>query len=136
MSRYLLETGIASDHINRRNEVFERARTEAARGHKIGIGTPVLGELYYGVEASATRERNLRSLAWAISTWILWPFDHVSAEEYGRIAATLRRLGRPTQQIDIQIAAIALCLGNCTVVSKDSDLSAVPGLSVENWATP
>ncbi len=39
------------------------------------------------------------------------------------------------QQVDLQIAAIALCLGNCTVVSKDSDLAAVPGLSVENWAT-
>lgn len=38
------------------------------------------------------------------------------------------------QQIDIQIAAIALSLGRCTVVSKDSDLSAVPGLDVENWA--
>jgi tRNA(fMet)-specific endonuclease VapC len=37
------------------------------------------------------------------------------------------------QQIDIQIAAIARCLGDCTVVSTDSDLSAVPGLTVENW---
>jgi tRNA(fMet)-specific endonuclease VapC len=33
----------------------------------------------------------------------------------------------------VQIAAIALTLGNCTVVSTDSDLSAVPGLTVENW---
>ena len=39
------------------------------------------------------------------------------------------------QSIDIQIAAIAQRLGNCTVVSKDSDLPDVPGLSVENWAT-
>jgi tRNA(fMet)-specific endonuclease VapC len=36
------------------------------------------------------------------------------------------------QQIDIQIAAIALSLGNCTV-SADSDLAAVPGLTVEDW---
>jgi hypothetical protein len=26
-------------------------------------------------------------------------------------------------------------MGNCTVVSKDGDLSAVPGSRVENWAT-
>ena len=37
-------------------------------------------------------------------------------------------------RIDIQIAAIALSLGNCTVVSKDSDLAEVPGLFVENWS--
>jgi tRNA(fMet)-specific endonuclease VapC len=40
------------------------------------------------------------------------------------------------QQVDLQIAAIALSLGRCTVVSEDSDLIAVPGLSVENWAVP
>jgi tRNA(fMet)-specific endonuclease VapC len=136
MSCYLFDTGIASDYINRRNGVFERAREAVARGHQIRIGTPVLGELRYGVEASATRERNLQSFRRAVSTWTLRPFDHVAAEEYGRVAAKLRRIGRPMQSIDIQIAAIALCLGNCTVVSKDSDLSAVPGLSVENWATP
>jgi tRNA(fMet)-specific endonuclease VapC len=46
----------------------------------------------------------------------------------------LQQAGRATQQVDIQIAAIALTLGNCTIVTSDSDLSAVPGLSVENWA--
>ena len=136
MSRYLFDTGIASDYINHRKGVFERAREAVARGHQIGIGTPGLGELCDGVEASATRERNRHSLQRAVSTWTLWPFDHVAAEVYGRIAATLRRIGRPMQSIDIQIAAIALCLGNCTVVSKDGDLTAVPGLPVENWATP
>ncbi len=38
------------------------------------------------------------------------------------------------QQIDIQIAAIALTIGNCVVVSKDSDLKAIPGLDVEDWS--
>jgi len=37
------------------------------------------------------------------------------------------------QQIDIQIAAIAMSIGNCTVVTTDSDLLSVPGLSIENW---
>ena len=37
------------------------------------------------------------------------------------------------QAVDIMIAAIALSLGDCTVVSTDSDLLAVPGLTVENW---
>jgi tRNA(fMet)-specific endonuclease VapC len=37
------------------------------------------------------------------------------------------------QQIDRQIAAIALTLGDCTVVSYDNDLKEVTGLKVENW---
>ena len=39
------------------------------------------------------------------------------------------------QQVDIQVAAIALTLSQCTVVSEDSDLLAVPGLSVVNWSS-
>ncbi len=39
------------------------------------------------------------------------------------------------QQVDIQVAAIALTLNQCTVVSEDSDLLAVPGLSVVNWSS-
>jgi predicted nucleic acid-binding protein len=37
------------------------------------------------------------------------------------------------QQIDIQIGATAISLGNCTVVSADSDLRAIPALDVEDW---
>jgi tRNA(fMet)-specific endonuclease VapC len=66
----------------------------------------------------------------------IWPFTTDAAEEFGRLAAELQRVGQPMQQIDIQIAAIVLTLGNTTVVSADTDLAAVPGLTVENWATP
>jgi tRNA(fMet)-specific endonuclease VapC len=70
----------------------------------------------------------------ALARLRVWPLEEKAAETYGRLYAELRRKGRPMQVTDLQIAAIALCLGNCTVVSKDSDLSAVPGLKVENWA--
>jgi hypothetical protein len=33
----------------------------------------------------------------------------------------------------MMFAALALTLGHCTVVSADSDLLAVSGLTVENW---
>jgi tRNA(fMet)-specific endonuclease VapC len=36
--------------------------------------------------------------------------------------------------IDIQIAAIALSLGDCTVVMKDCDFAAVPHLKIVDWS--
>jgi tRNA(fMet)-specific endonuclease VapC len=132
--RYLLDTGIAADYINRRHGVYERARAEVARGNRIGISVPVLAELYYGIEFSASREKNLQRLHVALPSLAIWPFTEEAAAEYGRIAAELRRTGRPMQQVDIMVAATAQTLGNCTVVTADSDLSAVPGLPVENWA--
>jgi tRNA(fMet)-specific endonuclease VapC len=134
--RYLLDTGIAGDYADDRRGVRARVRQEIARGNRVGICDPVLGELDFGVENSDTRDKNLPKLVRAVNELRVWPYTSAAAREYGRLAALLLRAGRWMQQIDIQIAAIALTLGNCTVVSSDSDLSAVPGLDVENWATP
>ena len=70
-----------------------------------------------------------------MSRLTVWPYTNEAAAEFGRLFAELRRIGRAMQQIDIQIAAVAFSLGTCTVVTADSDLSAVPGLTVENWTT-
>ena len=134
--RYLLDSGIASDYIHRRAGVHRRAQALARQGHQIGIGTPVLGELLGGILASDTREQNLPILRRNLGRFKLWPFDGPAAEEYGGLWADLRRRGRPMQVPDMQIAAIALSLGDCVVVSKDSDLRAVPGLEVEDWSQP
>lgn len=52
-----------------------------------------------------------------------------------RIAAELRRIDHPRQAVDMMIVEIALSLGNCTVISADSNQVTVLGLLVENWAT-
>jgi tRNA(fMet)-specific endonuclease VapC len=133
VNRYLLDTNTAGHYINRRFGVRERAIAEVAIGNRIGICVPVLGELWFGVENSASRDRNLQRLIVAVADWTIWPYEIAAAEEYGRIAAELKRSGRPIQQIDIQIAAVARVLGNCSVVSTDGDLAAVVGLKVEDW---
>ncbi len=133
MRRYLLDCNAAADCIFRRRNVHERVKQARAAGHKIGI--PVIGELMAGVELSQSRARNLEILERNLYLFRLWPLTPEAAREYGRLFAELRRTGRPMQTIDIQIAAIALSLGNCTVVTRDTDLSSVPGLSVEDWAT-
>jgi tRNA(fMet)-specific endonuclease VapC len=93
-----------------------------------------LGEFLHGIELSHTREKNLKIAQRGIQTVTIWPFDVTAAEEFGRLAALLKRIGRRMQIPDIQLAAVAFTLGDCTVVSSDSDLTAVPGLKVENWA--
>jgi tRNA(fMet)-specific endonuclease VapC len=136
MRRYLLDTGIVGDLINERLGVDLRFDEVRRAGNRIVTCMPVVGELFGGVEGSRTRDRNRQRLVLTLNRIPIWPFDRAAAEEFGRLDAELRRIGRSMQQIDIQIAAIALSMGNTTVVSRDSDLSAVPGLTVENWAAP
>ncbi len=134
MTRFILDTGIAGLYLDRKRGVFERAAVEVARGNRVGIAIPVLGELAFRAEGSPLRDRNILRLRQALDVWKLWLVDTAAAFEYGRIAFALKGAGRPMGQNDIMIAAVALALGNAIVVTMDSDLAAIHGLGVENWA--
>lgn len=134
MRRYLFDTGSFSNLVNRRRPTFDRAVEVIKDGHRLGICPPVLGEFYAGLELSDDPSRSRRLLRSTIRTVSIWPYDHAAAKEFGRVFAILRRIGRPMQQIDVQIAAIALTLGRTIVVSQDTDFRAIPGLDVEDWA--
>jgi tRNA(fMet)-specific endonuclease VapC len=133
MRRYLLDSNAVTAFINHREPLIAQARDARKRGDRIGTCEPVVAELFYGLEFSASREENTLRLRRALKQLKCWPFDRAAAETYGRIAAELKRIGRPMQTIDIMVASIALSLGNCIVITTDRDLLAVPGLSVEDW---
>jgi tRNA(fMet)-specific endonuclease VapC len=118
-----------------RRDVYNRAMAAVKCGAKLGTCPPVVGELYYGAKLSDDPDRHSLEIALGIKPISIWPFGLPEAEEFGRLRAELRRIGRPMQIPDIQLAAVALTLGNCTVVTSDSDLLAIPNLRVENWAT-
>ena len=133
MRRFILDTSIAGLYLDRKRGVFERAEAENAQGNRIGIAAPILAELAFRAEGSPHRDRNILRLRQALAVWNLWLVDPATAFEYGRIAFALKTIGRPMGQNDIWIAAIALTLGNTTVVTMNSDLPTIPGLTVENW---
>ena len=135
MSKYLLDSNAVADCIFQRRAVDQRAMQARREGHLIGTALPDVAEMLGGIEFSATRERNLLILNRKLSLFRLWPFTLDVAREYGRLFAELRRIGRPMQVIDMMVAATARTLTNCIVVTTDSDLSAVPGLKVEDWAS-
>jgi tRNA(fMet)-specific endonuclease VapC len=134
--RFLLDTGPAQDFLFQRRGIQERIAAARRAGAKIGICTPVLGEIIGGLEGSDSRGAAREIARRRPGKLIGWPDEKPAAYEFGRIIAEPRRMGRPMQQVDIQIAAIAFTLGNCTVVSGDGDLAAVPGLTVENGEGP
>ena len=83
MRRFLLDTGSAGDYIGRRRGVYVRGRDAVQRGDRIGIGVPVLAELWYGVENSSSRDRNAERLRRVLGDLIVWPLTEQAAEEYG-----------------------------------------------------
>ncbi len=134
MRRYILDTGIAGLYLDRKRGVYERAEAETAKGNRIGIAGPVLAELVFRAEGSPQRDRNILRIQQSLNVWRLWFMDTEAAFEYARIAFELKKIGRAVGQNDIGIAAIALSMGNTSVVTMDGDFKAIPGLAVENWA--
>ena len=83
--RYLLDTGIAQEFIGRNAKVVQRVDGARCAGNRIGICTPVLGELWSGVEGSISRDRNLHRLRLALSRLVVWPYTNEAAEQFGRV---------------------------------------------------
>ncbi len=133
MTRYLLGTNAVGDFLGHRYGVPARVQEARSRGSVIGTCEPVVAELYFGIENSATRFENLIRLERGLRRIKCWPLTRQASTHYGRLAFALKRTGRVIGQIDILIAAIAISLGNCTVVSNNKDMRVVPGLTVENW---
>ena len=105
----------------------------ASQRVRIGTCVPVVAEIAFGIEASKSREQNMQRLQNALPSLVVWPFDQEAAFRYGSIAAELRRTGRTMQVVDIMVGAIALNLGDCKVVTTDSDLLSIPRITVERW---
>src|SRR5436309_10850474 len=97
VTRFLLDSGIASDLINRRGLVPARVRTARLRGDRVGLGTPVLGELVAGIQNSNDPPRHLAAMWRNITQLALWSFDKAAAIEFGRLYAELRH-ARPCRR--------------------------------------
>jgi tRNA(fMet)-specific endonuclease VapC len=134
MTRYLLDSNAVNAFINHHEPLFQRVREARLRGDRIGTCEPVIAELFYGLEFSASREANIDRLNRGLARLRSWPFDRAAARQCGLIMADLQRRGQPIQMVDMMLAAIALAQGNTTVITSDSDLLRIPGLTVENWA--
>jgi tRNA(fMet)-specific endonuclease VapC len=132
MTSYLLDTNHASWLMAQQGPIVARLRQAQADGSRFGIPITVLGELYYAVYASQHRAENLRRLQTLAGALLLWPFDALVAEEFGRIQAEQKAKGRPIPPLDAQIAAVAR-VNDLILLTDDKHFSFVDGITVDNW---
>ena len=132
MTNYLLDTNHASWLMTQQAPILARLRQAQTAGDRFGISVTVLGELYYAVYASQHRAENLRRLQALAGALLLWPFDALTAEEFGRIQAEQKAKGRPIPPLDAQIAAVAR-VNDLVILTDDRHFTFVDGIAIENW---
>lgn len=132
MTSYLLDTNHASWLMARQESIVARLHQAQASGAQFGISMTVLAELYFAVYASQRRAENLNRLQSLVEALLLWPFDALAAEEFGRIQAEQKAKGRPIPPLDTQIAAVAR-VNDLVLLTDDHHLTMVEGIQIENW---
>jgi tRNA(fMet)-specific endonuclease VapC len=97
------------------------------------LSTLVLGELYKGVYGSTCVEKNLATLKTFESALPKVEFDVKASEEFGKIQGELKKIGKPTGQLDALIASVARSRQDILVTDNTRHFINISNLKLENW---
>jgi predicted nucleic acid-binding protein len=96
-----------------------------------------LAEIYYGIHKRPDRNPVLAILEEKVfPLFAVLDFDASSARTYGEIRAHLEKQGQTRDDLDLQIAAIAVQHRLTLVTGNVKHFKDIPGLTVENWFEP
>ena len=129
---YLLDTNIVTAIVKKNQRVNNKLEEVRFLGQEVFISCITYYEVKRGLlYANATSQLSaFNGLCRRVG--VLFLDDIEIIERASEIHADLKRRGRPIQDADILIAATAITRG-LILVSDDSDMLKVPGITVENW---
>ena len=131
----LLDTNVVSDGLRVKPNARVQDWLDSHQSNQLWISSVTVAELQLGVEAmpDGRRKRDVRAgvdRAIALFGPLCVAFDALAAYEFARIIAARRRIGRPIEELDAQIAAIARS-GGFTVATLDrTGFEGIEGLKV------
>lgn len=100
---------------------------------QLAATTVSLGELTHGAHRSARVKENLDLAEGMLATVTLLTFDDASARIFGELKAKLEIAGNPIEDLDLQIASIALRHNVPLVTHNQKHFKRVPNLKLEDW---
>jgi tRNA(fMet)-specific endonuclease VapC len=129
---FLLDTNTCIAYLNGRAEGVRQSLAEQDP-RDVFVCSVVKAELYFGAMKSSRPVRTLEEQRAFLDQFVSISFDDRAAIEYGRIRATLKRLGTPIGPNDMMIAAIAIANDLTLVTHNTSEFSRVDGLALVDW---
>jgi len=127
----LLDTNVAIAFFNGNKIVLQRIYADVDR---IALSSLVVAELDYGAKASQKAKKNLEKLHRFVDIVQVVPFDIECAKIFGTIKSKLRKLGKPTGEMDALIAATAMAHKAVLVTGNRKHFENIEGLKVEIWS--
>lgn len=126
----LLDTNVVVAFLNGNKLISKRIQNEI---DKIALSTLIVAELDYGAKVSQKAKENLEKLYRLVDIVQVIPFDVECAKIFGTIKSKLRRLGKPTGELDALIAATAMVNDAILVTGNKRHFENIEGLKLEVW---
>ena len=128
----LLDTNVVIAFFNGNKSVLKKISEQI---DSIALSVLVISELDYGAKASQKAKENLKNLYRFVDIVQAVPFDLECAKLFGTIKSKLRKLGKPTGEMDALIAATAMAYKAVIVTGNRKHFENIEGLKVEIWPT-
>lgn len=129
---YLLDTNIVTYIFKRNTSVDNRLQNVRVQGQQVFISCITYYEIKRGLLAVNATRQLAEFNRFCQNYKVLFLDDMQIIEKACEIHADLKTKGTPIQDADILIAATAITR-SLILVSNDSDMSRVEGLTLENW---
>ena len=128
---YLIDTNILIYRLKNQGNVNENFLRHKDEGMTISVIS--YGELVYGARKSKSAEKNLETVRAIRSIFPILDVTLDVMERFGGIKAHTQKIGRPTDDMDLLIAATALANGLTLVTHNTRHFEHIPELQTEDW---
>jgi predicted nucleic acid-binding protein len=92
-----------------------------------------VAELTHGANRSQRRDDNLARLEVLLSALSILSFDEAAGRRFGVLKAELEAKGEPLDDLDLQIASIAIETNSTLFTNNTKHFKRVSGLRLLNW---
>lgn len=132
MKKYLLDTNICVYFLNGKYNLEEKIETVGFENCFVSEIT--IAELKYGVEKSAHKEKNRKTLEKFQANFDILPI-FPTLDIYAKEKARLKVRGKILDDFDLLIGATAIFNNSVLVTKNISDFERLDGISIEDWTT-
>jgi len=108
-------------------------REHVSGDEELGTTAISVAELMHGAQRSQHRDDNLARLEVLLSAMIVLPFDEPAGRRFGILKAELEAKGGPLDNLDLQIASIAIENDLPLLTNNTRHFKRVSGLHLLNW---
>lgn len=127
---YLLDTNICIALLKENRNAIKQFNLYFSQCYLSAI---IVSEIYKGIYSSKQVDKNLEAVTEFIELLPVESFDLEAAVEFGIIQGELRKVGKPTGEIDVLIAGVARSRGDILFTNNIKDFENITNLQLENW---